>query len=139
MKDMAKITVSATRESIPQVAAFVEGELEKLSCPMKALAQINIAVDELYSNIVNYAYKESGAPGEAIVAVESAGENSARVIFEDGGVPYNPLAKPDPDTSLSAEERKIGGLGIFIVKKTMDAMDYKYEAGKNILTIIKKW
>ena len=134
---MAKITVDANRESIPQVAAFVERELENYSCPMKALAQINIAVDEIYSNIVNYAY--GGGVGKASVAVESAGENSVRVTFEDSGVPYDPLAKPDPDVTLSAEERKIGGLGIFIVKKTMDSMEYKYEDGKNVLAIVKKW
>lgn len=134
---MAKITVSATRESIPQVAAFVEGELEKLSCPMKELAQINIAVDELYSNIVNYAYK--GGEGEASVSVQGLPPNSVRLTFEDSGVPYNPLAKPDPDVTLGAEERQIGGLGIFIVKKTMDAMEYKFEGGKNILAITKKW
>ena len=134
---MAKITVDASRESIPQVAAFVERELENFSCPMKELAQINIAVDEIYSNIVNYAY--GGGVGKASVAVESAGENSVRVTFEDNGVPYDPLAKPDPDVTLSAEERKIGGLGIFIVKKTMDSMEYKYEDGKNVLAIVKKW
>lgn len=134
---MAKITVSATRESIPQVAAFVEGELEKLSCPMKELAQINIAVDELYSNIVNYAYKDG--EGEASVSVQGLPPNSVRVTFEDSGVPYNPLAKSDPDVTLGAEERQIGGLGIFIVKKTMDAMEYNFEDGKNILAITKKW
>lgn len=135
--DMAKITVDATRESVSQVAAFVEGELEKLSCPFKTMAQINIAVDELYSNIVNYAY--GGGAGQASVDVQSLGENSVSLTFEDSGVPYDPLAKPDPDTTLSADERKIGGLGIFIVKKTMDSMEYKYEDNKNVLTIIKKW
>lgn len=134
---MAKITVDANRESIPQVAAFVERELENFSCPMKTLAQINIAVDEIYSNIVNYAYGDG--VGKASVAVESAGENTVRVTFEDSGIPYDPLAKPDPDVTLSAEERKIGGLGIFIVKKTMDSMEYKYEDDKNILAIVKKW
>lgn len=134
---MAKITVDANRESIPQVAAFVERELENFSCPMKTLAQINIAVDEIYSNIVNYAYGDG--VGKASVAVESAGENTVRVTFEDNGIPYDPLAKPDPDVTLSAEERKIGGLGIFIVKKTMDSMEYKYEDDKNILAIVKKW
>ena len=137
MKDMAKITVDATRESIAQVAAFVEGELEKLSCPFKTVAQINIAVDELYSNIVNYAY--GGGAGQASVTVQGLDANSVSVTFEDSGVPYDPLAKPDPDTTLGAEERKIGGLGIFIVKKTMDSMDYKYEDNKNVFTIVKKW
>lgn len=134
---MAKITVDANRDSIPTVSAFVEGELEKLGCPFKELAQINIAVDELFCNIASYAYPDS--KGQASVTVEAPEPQMVSVTFEDGGVPYNPLEKPDPDITLSAEERKIGGLGILIVKKTMDSMDYKYEDEKNILTIVKKW
>ena len=134
---MASITVDATRENISKVSSFVEAELERLNCPMKETAQINVAVDELLSNIVNYAYPN--AVGKASLIVEAAGQNAVRITFEDSGVPYNPLAKADPDISLSAEERKIGGLGIFIVKKTMDGIVYKFENGKNILAIEKKW
>ncbi len=134
---MASITVDATRENISKVSSFVEAELELLNCPMKETAQINVAVDELLSNIVNYAYPNS--TGKASLVVEAAGQNAVRITFEDSGVPYNPLAKADPDITLSAEERKIGGLGIFIVKKTMDGIDYKFENGKNILAIEKKW
>ncbi len=134
---MAEITVDANRDSIPTVSAFVEGELEKLECPMKTLAQINIAVDELFCNIASYAYPDE--PGQASVIVESPEPQSVKVTFVDGGVPYNPLEKPDPDITLSAEERKVGGLGIYIVKKTMDSMAYKYEDKKNVLAIVKKW
>ena len=137
MNIMATLTVDANRDSTAKVSAFVEAELEKLECPMKELAQINIAVDELFCNIASYAYPEAG--GQAVVSVERPAPQTVAITFEDWGVPYNPLEKPDPDVTLSAEERKIGGLGIYIVKKTMDAVKYKYEDKKNILTIEKKW
>ena len=134
---MAKLTVEATKDNTAQVSEFVEAELEKLECPMKELAQINIAVDELYCNIASYAYPDS--TGTADITVESPAANTVAITFEDTGVPYDPLKKPDPDVTLSAEERKIGGLGIFIVKKTMDAVEYEYKDKKNVLTITKKW
>ncbi|MBR5966611.1 MAG: ATP-binding protein [Treponema sp.] len=134
---MAKLTVEATKENTSKVSAFVESELEKLECPLKALAQINVAVDELFCNIASYAYPDS--QGTADITVESPAANAVAITFEDCGVPYDPLKKPDPDTTLSAEERKIGGLGIFIVKKTMDAVEYQYKDNKNVLTITKKW
>ena len=137
MNIMATLTVDADKASTAKVSAFVEAELEKLECPMKELAQINIAVDELFCNIASYAHPEAG--GQAVVSVESPATQTVAITFEDWGVPYNPLEKPDPDVTLGAEERKIGGLGIFIVKKTMDAVKYKYEDKKNILTIEKKW
>ncbi len=134
---MAKITLDATRENAPSISAFVEEELERLECPMKTPAQINIAVDELACNVISYAYPNS--TGQIGVSLESPQPQTVAITFEDSGVPYNPLEKPDPDIALSAEERKIGGLGIFIVKKTMDDVIYKHEDGKNILTIVKKW
>ena len=133
---MAEITIKATVANLEQVLALVDTELEKIDCPMKAQMQIDIAVEELYVNIANYAY----APGEgdAIVRVETSQEPRAITItFLDRGVPYDPLAKPDPDVTLSAEERQIGGLGIYMAKKTMDDMRYEYRDGQNILTIVK--
>lgn len=121
---------------ITQVTEFIEAELEKVNCPMKTTIQINIAVDELYSNIVRHGYPNKKGP----VTVKFIFHDNPRTVFirfEDEGIPYNPLTKDDPDITLSAEERSIGGLGIFVVKKTMDDMKYKYENGKNILTIKK--
>lgn len=137
MNIMAKLTVEATKENTGKVSAFVEAELEKLECPIKELAQINVAVDELYCNIASYAYPDS--QGTADIIVQSPQNNTVAITFEDGGVPYDPLKKPDPDVTLRAEERKIGGLGIYIVKKTMDSVEYKYQDNKNVLTITKKW
>jgi anti-sigma regulatory factor (Ser/Thr protein kinase) len=98
--------------------------------------QIDIAIDELFGNIAHYAYNPE--IGKATVRVEVAKDPLAVVItFIDNGVPYDPLAKADPDTTLSAEERESGGLGIYIVKKSMDDITYEYKDGQNILAIKK--
>lgn len=127
---------AAKIEDIPEVTAFVEAELEKIDCPMKAAIQLNVAVDEIYSNIVKYAYPKAPGPVKVEVILDED-PASVSLRFTDEGVPYNPLTKEDPDITLSAEERTIGGLGIFMVKKTMDDMRYEYENEKNILTIKK--
>ena len=121
---------------ITAVTEFIEAELERVECPMKAMMQINVAIDELYSNIVRYGYPDEPGP-ITVKFVERSDPKTVYIRFEDEGIPYNPLTKEDPDVTLSAEERSIGGLGIFVVKKTMDDVKYKYENGKNILTIKK--
>lgn len=134
---MKELTIAATVENIDVVTAFVEERLEALDCPMKAQMQINVAIDELFGNIAHYAYNPD--VGEATVRVEVTEEPLSVIItFIDGGVPYDPLAAADPDVTLSAEDRAIGGLGIFMVKKSMDEISYRYEGGKNILSIRKK-
>jgi len=133
---MKEITVAATVENIETVTAFINEQLEAAECPMKAQMQIDIAIDEILSNIVHYAYGEK--VGDVTVRIEfSDNPKSAVLTFTDSGVPYSPLEQSDPDISLSAEERKIGGLGIFMVKKIMDDMTYEYKDGKNILKIRK--
>ena len=133
---MKEITVAATVENIAAVTDFVNEQLEALDCPMKAQMQIDIAIDELFGNIAHYAYNPE--VGEATVRVEVTEDPLSVIItFIDGGVPYDPLAAADPDTTLSAEERAIGGLGIFMVKKSMDEISYRYENGSNILSIRK--
>lgn len=133
---MAEIQLDATVENIDTVTDFVNEQLEAVDCPMKAQMQIDIAIDELFGNIAHYAYNPDVGP--ATVKVEVVENPTAVMItFMDNGVPFDPLAKTDPDTSLSAEERGIGGLGIFMVKQTMDEINYEYKEGKNILTIKK--
>ncbi|MCQ2405302.1 MAG: SpoIIE family protein phosphatase [Clostridia bacterium] len=124
-------------EDINDVTAFVEAELEKLNCPMKTVIQINVAIDELFSNIVHHGYPDHKGPVTVKVVKKDTPHHAVCVRFEDEGIPYNPLQKEDPDVSLTADERQPGGLGIFMVKKTMDDLKYKYENGKNIMTIIK--
>jgi len=133
---MKELTVDAAIENIPAVTSFVEEQLEQVGCPMKAMMQINIAIDELFGNIAQYAYTPK--TGKATVRVEVTEDPMAVVItFIDNGVPYDPLAKADPNVSLPADERQIGGLGIFMVKKSMDEINYEYKNGQNILTIKK--
>lgn len=133
---MRELTVKAVIENIGTVTEFVEEQLKILDCPLKAQMQIGIAIDEIFGNIAQYAYR-SGV-GEATVRVEVTEDPLSVIItFIDQGIPYDPLAKADPDVSLSAEEREIGGLGIYMVKKSMDEISYEYQEGQNILKIKK--
>lgn len=133
---MNELTLSATLENVPKVTEFVDEQLEAHGCSMKAQMQIDIAIDELFSNIANYAYNPEIGPATVRVSVEGD-PLAVTILFIDRGVPYNPLEKEDPDIGLSAEERQIGGLGIFMVKRLMDDMTYEYRDGQNILMIRK--
>ncbi|MBO4992421.1 MAG: ATP-binding protein [Firmicutes bacterium] len=133
---MKELTVDATVENIEVVTDFVNEQLEALSCSMKAQMQIDIAIDELFGNIANYAYDPEVGPATVRVEVVDA-PLSVVITFIDHGVPYDPLKQEDPDTTRAAEEREIGGLGIYIVKKSMDEISYEYKDGQNILRIRK--
>ena len=116
---MKELTIDATVENIPVVTEFVDEQLEALDCPMKAQMQIDIAIDELFGNIAHYAYSPEVGPDT--VRVEVVDDPMSVVItFIDNGIPYDPLSNKDPDITLSAEDRDIGGLGIYMVKKSMD-------------------
>ena len=133
---MKELTLAATVENIETVTEFVNAQLELLDCPIKAQMQIDIAIDELFGNIAHYAYNTE--VGSATVRVEVSEAPLAVIItFIDNGVPYDPLGKDDPDITLSAEEREIGGLGIYMVRKSMDEITYEYKDGQNILKIKK--
>lgn len=127
----------ATIENINDVTDFIEEELGKLNCSMKTIVQINVAIDELFSNIVHYGYPNGKKGPVTVKLIEKEAPHSVIIRFEDNGVPYNPLQKEDPDITLSAEARQVGGLGIFMVKQTMDDFKYKYEKNMNITTITK--
>ena len=131
-----ELKVEAVDENLGQVIDFVNGELEALGCPEKTQMKIDVALEEIFVNISHYAYKPETGPALIKVETQSA-PKSIKITFCDWGVPYDPLAKQDPDITLSADERQIGGLGIFIVKNYMDDMSYKYSDGKNVLTIVK--
>ena len=135
---MKELELEALTDNLPQVISFVDEQLEAADCPMKIQMQIDIAVEEIFVNIAHYAYNPD--VGTAKVRVEMLGEPPAvDITFIDNGIPYDPLAKADPDVTLSAEERQIGGLGIFMVKKSMDDVKYEYLDGHNILTLKKVW
>ena len=127
------IQVAPELERIPQVCQFLEGVLEERDAPMKVVTQISIAADEIFSNIARY----SGAKTARVDC--EAGVGRVVIRFVDDGRPYDPTMQPEPDTTLSLEEREIGGLGIFIVKKSMDRVSYDYVDGQNVLTIEKSW
>ena len=134
----AEITVSATVDNIGKVTDFVNGELDKLDCPIKAKMQLDVAIDEIFSNVAKFAYGHE--PGKATVAVDRADDPSGvTVTFYDSGKRFDPLSVKDPDVSLGAEEREIGGLGLFIVRKTMDDVKYEYKDGMNVLTVRKNF
>jgi anti-sigma regulatory factor (Ser/Thr protein kinase) len=119
----------------PEVMAFVDELLEENNCPFRAQMQIEISLEEMFVNIAHYAYPDGDGWAEVHVRVTDKG---AEITLVDGGIPYNPLDKEDPDVTLSVEEREVGGLGIFLVKKTMDDMTYVRRDGRNELTIRKR-
>ena len=130
-------TFPAKVEALSDVLGFVDQTLESYECPMKIQTAICVAIEEVFVNVAHYAYGE----GEGDMTLGIGFDTESReIIFQmkDKGTPFDPLKKPDPDITLSAEEREIGGLGIFITKKTMDSVIYAYENGENILTMIKK-
>lgn len=134
---MKEITVDAMIENMNTVTAFVDDFLDQIACPMKSKIQINIVIDEIFGNICHYAYKDS--VGAVTVRVESGNTPKAVFLtFTDNGIPYNPLETEDPDITLSSEERKIGGLGIYLVKKNMDEMKYEYVNQQNRLWMEKR-
>lgn len=118
------------------VTAFVEGELEKADCPMKTQMSVSVCVEEVFVNIAHYAYPDRVGTAEVRVDVDSD-EKSIVICFMDNGIPFDPLDKAEPDIALPAEERQIGGLGIFMVKKLSDELSYKYADGWNVLTMKK--
>ena len=132
-----KIRVAATKENLETVTAFLDEILDEKDCPLKVRLQIDLALEEMYINIANYAYTPKIGEMELRVAFDEAGRELTMVLI-DSGIPYDPLKTAEPDISLPAEKRRIGGLGIFLVRRTMDDVSYVRKDGRNILTIRKK-
>ena len=135
---MSELSLEATVESLPRVLDFVTGILEPYGCSMRTQMQIEVAVEELYVNIAHYAYEPE--TGSATVRVEmQESPRAAAITFIDSGMPYDPLSREDPDVTLPAEQRQIGGLGVFLVKKLMDGASYEYRDGQNVLRMYKEF
>lgn len=133
---MTNRTFPAKTDALPNILGFVEETLESYGCPMKIQMAVCVAIEEVFVNVAHYAYGD----GEGDMTLGIAFDEETRAItfrMTDKGIPFDPLQKPDPDITLSAEEREIGGLGIFITKNTMDSVTYAYENGENILSMIK--
>ena len=134
--DSNELELEACADNLQTVIDFVDSRLESVECPMKSKMQLDLAVEEIFVNIANYAY--APGKGKATVRVEVSGEPvTVTITFIDRGIPYDPLKKDDPDVTLSADEREIGGLGIFMTKKVMDDISYEYKDGQNILKLKK--
>jgi len=133
---MHKIKISADVSYLDEVFSFVNSVVEDLTADKKFKINLNVVVEEIFVNIANYAYPAGN--GDAVISIFTE-NNKLTIEFRDTGIKFNPLEKSDPDITLSATERQIGGLGIFLVKKTVDDISYRYEKNENILTISKCW
>ena len=133
---MEKLTIEAATENLQQVIDFATELLEAHDCPMKVVMQMELVIEEIFVNVSSYAYRPD--VGNVTICVDFAENPSAvKMTFIDGGKPYNPLERPDPDTTLDIDEREIGGLGIFLVKKNVNDISYEHADGKNILRVKK--
>ena len=135
-QDNNKLVIEATLENLSKVNDFVEEFLKEKECSPKVRMQLEVVVEEIFTNIANYAYGSHEGPATVRVEVDSE-KKIVDITFIDNGIPYDPLAKEDPDITLDADQREIGGLGIFMVKQTMDDVKYEYRDGHNILTLKK--
>ncbi len=134
---MKEINVEANVDNLYKVLGFIEQQLNGVNCDAKNQNRLLIAVEEIFINIAKYAYKDGN--GSIKVQVSFSANNSViTAVFIDSGIKYDPLAKEDPDIGLSASERPIGGLGIYITKKFVDEIFYDYKNNQNILTIKKQ-
>ena len=135
---MEKLVIEADKDRLDEVTDSIDEWLEEAGCPMRTRLQIRLAVEEIFVNIASYAYPVT----KGSVEIERCfldGQSGARIRLIDQGVPFNPLEKEDADTSENALMEREGGLGILLVKKTMDHVFYARENGRNILTVEKKW
>ena len=131
-----EIQIEAQREKLDELLDMIRIDLNLMCCPMDKQISLEICIEEIFVNIASYAYGEQ--TGMAFIT-EGVTNNSISLCIKDKGIPYDPLAKEDPDTTLSAEEREIGGLGIFMVKTMMDSVTYEYKDGFNCLTMTMTW
>ncbi len=132
-----ELDVEANVNKLRTVISFIDKQLEAVSCPMRAQFQIELSVEEIFVNIASYAY----SPGTGMAQIKtiiSADPPEAEITFIDRGMRYDPLAKDDPDVTLPASQRKVGGLGIFLTKKNMDSVSYEYRDECNILVLKKQ-
>ena len=124
-------------DELPNIISFIETELEKFEFSFKIITQFNLVVEELFVNVASYAYKDK-ENGKCKITIDyDKDKQEVKLSMEDNGIKFNPLEKEEPDTTLSIEDRPIGGLGILLVKKNMDNIEYKYEDNKNVLILSK--
>ena len=123
-------------ETIPQLNEFIDLVAEEVGLEMSLTMSLNLAMEEAVVNVMDYAYPD-GQKGNVDIEV-TADQEWMTFVITDTGIAFDPTTKEDADTTLSAEERPIGGLGIFLVRQLMDDINYKREGNKNVLTLRKK-
>lgn len=133
---MTEKTFIASDEAFGSAMEFIENELERVGCPIKVMMTVTVCFEEMFVNVAHYAYGDGN--GEVTVSTDYS-DGVFSITLDDGGIPFDPLSVNDPDITLSADERRIGGLGIFMVKKSMDNVSYKRENDRNIFRMEKKF
>jgi len=133
---MKEMTVTSSVDQIKPVTDFINAELAELMCPEEPRIQIDVAIDEIFGNIIHYAYEPDNGPVTIRFSVEED-PLTVSITFIDRGIPFDPLKEAPPDLSVPLRNRSIGGLGLFVVRNTMDEVTYRYEDERNILTIRK--
>ena len=136
MQLLKSITLTNNVQDVPLLATFVEEVCEQAGFDASVTMQMNLAMEEAVVNVMNYAYP-SGTQGDIMIDA-LMGNGKLQFVISDNGPPFDPTAEADADTTLSAEERPIGGLGIFLVRQLMDDINYEYKDDKNILTLSKE-
>lgn len=140
MEKCCELEVDADIKNLDVLMRTLEEELEQCDCPIKTVSRVSVCMEELFANVAGYAYEFPG--GTCIIRIyteNSQGSGNVRIEIQDWGVPFDPFSRPDPDITLSAEERNIGGLGIFMVKKIMDKVEYHRDDNKNVIIMEKAW
>ncbi len=133
---MSKLTLPAVLKNLDPLMAFITDAAKNRGFDEKKLFHIKLAAEEILVNVINYAYR--GEPGDIEVRVDFREDESLVVEIVDRGIAFDPLSLPEPDINAPMEKRRIGGLGIFLVRKLMDEVSYRREEERNILTFIKK-
>lgn len=131
---MLNVTLKAQTDELDKLMALLETQLEAVDCPMRVIMQFQVAAEEAFVNVAHYAYDSGDGKVEVSFDVQ---EHAASLTLADSGKPYNPLVRMDPDITMNAEDRPIGGLGVYLIRKNMDDVTYAYRDGKNVLTMVK--
>ena len=135
-----RVILPAHLDQLEVVNGIIARQLEKRACPMPVQMQLDVAVEEMFVNVCHYAYAALGKPGDCVVSYLCTDDPRAIAIaLVDSGAPFDPLTRKDPTKPTSIQEAKIGGLGIFMTKKSVDDISYQRVNGKNFLVFAKGW
>ncbi len=132
-----EIRIEAENENLQKIMECIEEDIRDL--PEEQAIPIKVAIEEIFVNIASYAYPPRKGKVKIIIETTAEPERKISITFIDDGVPYDPLAREDPDLDMELMDRKVGGLGVYMVKESMDETFYEYKDGENILKIVKNF